>query len=447
MTAPVPLRLVRRTAAQAKALSRIARHAARGIVEPEDDGNPDARPWNICMSAVSSHEAPEHHREPLHGENTRDAAWRSVMLDWQGARLVLQLSSRVFDDWLAMRMPDLDVAPLPPCFVDAAWESLVRDAFDGLGIGRLCPAMRVLGVDAPAHPGLPTQAYPYAWTLTLHAPGGGRAVAALLAADEAGLLRLSELPGRSPAGQDASETDLLDGLSIRLVARAGVTTLLGDALRRVEIGDVVLFDHGLASLEGDAWLATPDGQGLRVRACEPDASRYVVTQEWSSLRMNDYPTPEDHYGSRYDHGLEPGQDLSPEFPTQPHEPPHPSAEQHGARAGDPCADVVHGQMVSTPAQAEPAAMPEAGTLPGAEGPDVDRIPVHLVFDLGELNMPLGELRRLRPGEFFDLQRRIDAGPVHIRANGTLIGTAELVDIDGRIGARVLTLFPGRDSWG
>jgi flagellar motor switch/type III secretory pathway protein FliN len=80
-----------------------------------------------------------------------------------------------------------------------------------------------------------------------------------------------------------------------------------------------------------------------------------------------------------------------------------------------------------------------------DGLNVDRIPVRLGFDLGEHKMTLGDLRRLRPGEFFDLQRRIDAGPLHIRANGTLIGTAELVDIEGRVGARVLTLTLDRHS--
>ncbi|WP_157793078.1 type III secretion system cytoplasmic ring protein SctQ [Bordetella genomosp. 8] len=389
------------------------------------------------MSGVPTYGASEQHREPLNGENARGAAWRWVMLDWQGAQLALQLSSRVFDEWLALRMPDLDLAPLPPCFVHAAWEDLIRDAFEGLGIERRCPGIRVLGVDAPAHPGLPAPAYPYAWTLTMHAPASGRAVSARLAVDEPGLPLLSELLGRIPPGQDTTETDLPGALPIRLTVLAGETTLRSEALRRLETGDVVLFDHSLASLDGDAWLATPDGQGLGVRACGPGASRYVVTQEWSSLRMNDYPSPEDHYGIRqdHDHDREHGQDFSAGSP--------PHAGEHFPFEDDASPAEVEATAMPHPS----AAMPKAGTRPGADGPDVDRIPVHLVFDLGELNMPLGELRRLRPGEFFDLQRRIDAGPVHIRANGTLIGTAELVDIDGRIGARVLTLFPGRDSWG
>nr|MBF0685030.1 type III secretion system cytoplasmic ring protein SctQ [Pseudomonas sp.] len=71
--------------------------------------------------------------------------------------------------------------------------------------------------------------------------------------------------------------------------------------------------------------------------------------------------------------------------------------------------------------------------------DVDAIPVRLTFDLGERLLTLGELRRLQPGETFDLHRPLADGPVMVRANGALIGTGELVEIDGRIGVALSTL--------
>ncbi|EHK65667.1 type III secretion system cytoplasmic ring protein SctQ [Achromobacter arsenitoxydans] len=71
---------------------------------------------------------------------------------------------------------------------------------------------------------------------------------------------------------------------------------------------------------------------------------------------------------------------------------------------------------------------------GAQTPfDIDAVPVRLTFELGERHLTLGELRRLQPGEIFDLERPLADGPVIVRANGALLGTGELVEIDGRIG--------------
>ncbi|HTJ98569.1 MAG TPA: type III secretion system cytoplasmic ring protein SctQ [Bordetella sp.] len=433
MTTPGPLRLVPWTSAQARILTIIARHADT-VVVPEFGDGADAKPWNIRMRPLLSKDAPWTHCHPFHGENTKDDVGRLVAFDWDGARLSLRLSSRVCDDWLAVRMPDLEIAPLPSQFIDAAWDAMIHEAMRALGVTRLCPGMRVLA-DAGAE-------YPYAWTLSIRSPDTARAITAVLAVDETGLQRLGDVLSSMPVGDGGGESGILDTLPVSVVAQAGETALDAADVRRMEIGDVVLLDRCLASLDGDVWLTTSDGQGVRVRACEPAASRYVVIQEWSSLRMNDYPPHENHYASEQNHYAtdENGYPMAEDgFP----------AAEHACRSGQD--DYPPRQDAPLPAagaewagaDGPPVAVREPGPPAGDEGPDVDRIPVRLVFDLGEQSMPLGELRRLRPGEFFDLQRRIDAGPVHIRANGTLIGTAELVDIDGRIGARVLTLFPGR----
>ena len=71
--------------------------------------------------------------------------------------------------------------------------------------------------------------------------------------------------------------------------------------------------------------------------------------------------------------------------------------------------------------------------------DLDAIPVRLTFDLGERQLTLGDVRRLQPGETFDLERPIAQGAVSIRANGALIGVGELVEIEGRVGVTILTL--------
>ncbi|MFD4840250.1 type III secretion system cytoplasmic ring protein SctQ [Achromobacter sp. NPDC058515] len=84
--------------------------------------------------------------------------------------------------------------------------------------------------------------------------------------------------------------------------------------------------------------------------------------------------------------------------------------------------------------------PPADAEAGAQTPfDIDAIPVRLTFELGERHLTLGELRRLQPGETFDLERPLADGPVIVRANGALLGTGELVEIDGRIGVTLRSL--------
>lgn len=82
----------------------------------------------------------------------------------------------------------------------------------------------------------------------------------------------------------------------------------------------------------------------------------------------------------------------------------------------------------------------ADAEPGANAAfDPDAIPVRLTFELGERQLTLGELRQLQPGETFDLERPLADGPVIVRANGALLGTGELVEIDGRIGVTLRSL--------
>ena len=72
--------------------------------------------------------------------------------------------------------------------------------------------------------------------------------------------------------------------------------------------------------------------------------------------------------------------------------------------------------------------------------DVESLPVQLVFVAGETEMPLRELHAMGPGYVFDLRLPVDRH-VEIRANGQTIGRGDLVEIDGRVGVRVLTCNP------
>jgi len=68
--------------------------------------------------------------------------------------------------------------------------------------------------------------------------------------------------------------------------------------------------------------------------------------------------------------------------------------------------------------------------------DVDALPVRLVFVAGETEIALRDLQALAPGYVFDLRQPVDRH-VEVRANGRAIATGELVEIDGRVGVRLL----------
>lgn len=69
----------------------------------------------------------------------------------------------------------------------------------------------------------------------------------------------------------------------------------------------------------------------------------------------------------------------------------------------------------------------------------DEIPIQVSFELGRQDIPLGQLRSLGPGMVLDLAQLPDE-LVEIRANGRSVGRGTLVEIDGRIGVRIVRIF-------
>lgn len=79
-----------------------------------------------------------------------------------------------------------------------------------------------------------------------------------------------------------------------------------------------------------------------------------------------------------------------------------------------------------------------GTGEAAEAGE-DDIPLRLCFDLGRLEMKLGELRRLGPGAVLELPGP-GAGTVALTVGGRRVGEGELVEVDGRAAVRVLRIL-------
>lgn len=69
----------------------------------------------------------------------------------------------------------------------------------------------------------------------------------------------------------------------------------------------------------------------------------------------------------------------------------------------------------------------------------DDLPVMLCFDLGHLELTLAALRALGPGSVLALPAPSDA-PVRVTVGGRVVGTGELVEIEGQLGVRLLRIF-------
>jgi type III secretion protein Q len=75
---------------------------------------------------------------------------------------------------------------------------------------------------------------------------------------------------------------------------------------------------------------------------------------------------------------------------------------------------------------------------GLHDSDLNDLPVRLVFELGRVELSLGELQRLAPGALVPLGRPLDE-PLDIMANGRRLGRGTLVQIGESLGVRIVSL--------
>ena len=70
---------------------------------------------------------------------------------------------------------------------------------------------------------------------------------------------------------------------------------------------------------------------------------------------------------------------------------------------------------------------------------LDQVPIRVVFEIGRLDVPLAEVRRLGPGYVLPLAKPIESA-VDIVANGRRIGQGSLMKIGDSIGVRIERLL-------
>ena len=89
--------------------------------------------------------------------------------------------------------------------------------------------------------------------------------------------------------------------------------------------------------------------------------------------------------------------------------------------------------------------PDAALDKGSETETLDMsdlsadVPVKLVAVLGKKSISLKDLFQLKQGQVIDLERP-PSEVVDLVANGQLVGRGELVEIDGKLGVRILKML-------
>jgi type III secretion protein Q len=105
-------------------------------------------------------------------------------------------------------------------------------------------------------------------------------------------------------------------------------------------------------------------------------------------------------------------------------------------------DVSNGAHMEEQAPAaQPIQHPDAAQPPLSR---LDSLEVTLRFEVGDVAVPLAELRTVAPGYVFELPQPLKQSEVRIVANGNCIGTGTLIAVGNRLGVRITT-FAGGDA--
>ncbi len=332
-----------------------------------------------------------------------------------GRPMVLQMTTGLYQRILARIDPELLAADLDDEVLPLLLESCVGDSL-AAAEARLGGRIELNAIE----PGAAFDLEGVDVLLEIAIDGETAGVAALRATHD-GVERLADLFATRPP-PPRSYGDLKTELSFR----AGALWLDLGSLRALKTGDVLLVEEDasrwerMAATVGENWLfpiemsrTGPTVQAPFRRADPRDQEEWMMADH-SQADDNEETFKDLLKGKPKRQAALPGEEEGAPLP--------PDAAANGA--DDPLAGDI-----------------DLDTVPAAAPADTafDDLPIKLVFELGRIDMPLGQLQEIGRGHVFQLDRPLGEA-VEIHAGNRRIGQGEVVRIDDQIGVRVVRLF-------
>ena len=332
-----------------------------------------------------------------------------------GRPAALQMQRSLYERILARIDPELLAADIDKEILPLLLESCIEDGITAAEAG-LQSRIELVAVKTTGS--LDLDGLDIALDIFLN---GEKAGEAALSAGLEDIKRIAELsvarpkPGRS-----------YGDLAVSIHMRAGAIWFDLDALRKLEIGDVLLVEDDearwqhMAATVGERWLFPIDIASGKPTLRGPFRKADRKDQEdW--MMVDPSQTQDDEQAL---------DGLVKERPGRRARRPESrnTAEPGPEAASD---EVMEGASMNTDIDTGPVAPPADAAF--------DELPVKLVFELGRFDMPLGELQEIGPGHVFELDRPLGEA-VEIHASNRRIGQGEIVRIENQIGVRIVRLF-------
>ncbi len=297
-------------------------------------------------------------------------------------------------------------APIRPVIIEAVFEALL-DRFESLG-GRKCAIEQANFGQSVTDPVCRHRLY---FKLIRHQDKGS--TRGHLDLDTPSLKLLSGLLERF--GQPRDAAGCWDALPQTLVFEIGHLRMPQEILAGVRPLDIILPKSGFSGKNRRIRVRLPDGRFFKgemdmennsIILTEKGGKAMSELQDQDQARIENQEIP----GMEDAAGFEPGPEQDPDSVQDP------ELEQKMVRE-----DREHG-----------AGLDQADTI------DTDAFPVSLVFELGQKQFSLGELKKIGPGYHIQLDQEVET-PVIVRANGKIIGTGQMLQIGERLGIRILRI--------
>lgn len=201
---------------------------------------------------------------------------------------------------------------------------------------------------------------------------------------------------------------------------------------RAEIGQVEISSGDLAQLrERDVVLV--DGLTARPDKQEGGTAKLKVGLARTGYFAADIAIESDRYVAKVT-GIQIGEPAPPGAPIEGEEQPA-EAQAEGAEGQEEPPALGDGPDESTNPGSERANMEEGQ----AEGADLlNDVPLQIAVEVGRLPITAEDIVGLKVGHVFDLNRQVGE-PLDLSVNGKIVARGELVEIEGNLGIRIVSL--------